>query len=347
MSTEPSARQKTSQSMVVSHARIPTAFLRNPNISLRAKGLYAILASYAGSAGTCTPSRETLAAHANVSLSTVKRILRELKEAGAIEITQRTGTSSLYALQPLIKRGDAKERHHPITREAMEPKDIEKDPAEATGGEPDPGYQRTDVGLQMTHGEAQERPDPGTKMTQAEHESETEVSRPSGHCCTKPESLTTPKQVLEQVLSEQIEERVCVTNTGLLTRAIKPIEKEEEPLPAPSTVSSDVPGILYENGIPRLVPVGYDTEGVPVFDALAVVWMTKRVHGFGDEYDLPLRAWIETHNGKMPRPHDARALKRLVDECGVERVTKAIRKMGDAGQYSFDRLKGHVAGFAA
>jgi len=52
----------------------------DPNLSLRAKGLYAILSKYADSERKCYPSMNTLAAEAGTSVRTIERLLKELKE---------------------------------------------------------------------------------------------------------------------------------------------------------------------------------------------------------------------------------------------------------------------------
>jgi len=52
----------------------------DPNLSLRAKGLYAILSKYADQKRKCYPSMNTLATEAGTSVRTIKRLLKELKE---------------------------------------------------------------------------------------------------------------------------------------------------------------------------------------------------------------------------------------------------------------------------
>lgn len=58
--------------------------VRDPNISLRDKGLYAYLASYANIDNTLTVSVNRAANECNVDPSTIRRILDQLKKAGVI-----------------------------------------------------------------------------------------------------------------------------------------------------------------------------------------------------------------------------------------------------------------------
>lgn len=63
---------------------VSSTVVRDPNISLRDKGLYAYLASYADIDNTLTVSVNRAAAECNVDPSTIRRILDELKKAGVI-----------------------------------------------------------------------------------------------------------------------------------------------------------------------------------------------------------------------------------------------------------------------
>lgn len=103
---------------------------------------------------------------------------------------------------------------------------------------------------------------------------------------------------------------------------------------------SDTPGVeLSPDGVPRLIPTAYDTEGKPVYSSDAVLQVTKIAnHITGTDLDLPLRAWIETHETKIPRSHDLQQLIRQVSVYGAERVTIGIRRMGDAGQLAMRHL---------
>ena len=63
---------------------VSSTVVRDPNISLRDKGLYAYLASYASIDNTLTVSVNRAASECNVDPSTIRRILDQLKKAGVI-----------------------------------------------------------------------------------------------------------------------------------------------------------------------------------------------------------------------------------------------------------------------
>lgn len=64
---------------------VSSSVVRNPDISLRDKGLYAYLVSYADSIdNTLTVSVNRAAAECNVDPSTIRRILDQLKKSGII-----------------------------------------------------------------------------------------------------------------------------------------------------------------------------------------------------------------------------------------------------------------------
>jgi predicted transcriptional regulator len=54
------------------------------NLSLQAKGVYGILATYADKDGWCWPKVATLAEKSSVSVRTVNRALKELKQHGYV-----------------------------------------------------------------------------------------------------------------------------------------------------------------------------------------------------------------------------------------------------------------------
>lgn len=68
---------------------VSNTVVREPNICLRAKGLYAYLATYANSDNELTVSIDRIANECGITQSTVKRILEELKQAGIIERVKR------------------------------------------------------------------------------------------------------------------------------------------------------------------------------------------------------------------------------------------------------------------
>ena len=66
------------------YGMVSSTVVRDPNISLRDKGLYAYLVSYADSDNTLTVSVNRAASECDVDPSTIRRILDQLKKAGII-----------------------------------------------------------------------------------------------------------------------------------------------------------------------------------------------------------------------------------------------------------------------
>lgn len=84
------------------------SFIRNPKYSINQKMVYLCLQSYAGAAGSCFPSKETIAKDLDVSISTVERTLRQLQELEAViiinQITETNRkTSNMYILCDIDK----------------------------------------------------------------------------------------------------------------------------------------------------------------------------------------------------------------------------------------------------
>ena len=59
--------------------------LTDPELSMQAKGLYALLCTYANKNRTCYPSINTLADLCDVNPSTIHRNLNKLKQKGYIK----------------------------------------------------------------------------------------------------------------------------------------------------------------------------------------------------------------------------------------------------------------------
>lgn len=69
--------------------KVSSIILRNPNISIGAKGLYAYLSSFADARGELFVSVYRMAEENDVSESTIKRLLTELREKNIIQ--RKTG----------------------------------------------------------------------------------------------------------------------------------------------------------------------------------------------------------------------------------------------------------------
>lgn len=96
------------------YGRTPTALLRDPDLSARAKLLYALLDDFAGKQHSAFPAAKTLARLCGCADKTVRRALRELADAGWISIDERPGTSSIYWLEAFAQpREDSTLLHNP------------------------------------------------------------------------------------------------------------------------------------------------------------------------------------------------------------------------------------------
>lgn len=70
--------------IVGNYGIVENEVMRNPSIPLAAKGLYCILASYAGDKDYCFPSRKTLMREAGITKDTLTRHLQTLIDAGYV-----------------------------------------------------------------------------------------------------------------------------------------------------------------------------------------------------------------------------------------------------------------------
>jgi DNA-binding transcriptional regulator YhcF (GntR family) len=67
-------------------AQVPLWLARDATISMTARALYAVMATYTNRRRICWPSHASLADNLGCSISTVQRALLELERAGAIVI---------------------------------------------------------------------------------------------------------------------------------------------------------------------------------------------------------------------------------------------------------------------
>ena len=66
------------------YGMVSNTVMRNPDLSLREKGIYAYLATYSNTDNELTVSINRMAAECGVTPSTIKRIIESLKEKGVI-----------------------------------------------------------------------------------------------------------------------------------------------------------------------------------------------------------------------------------------------------------------------
>ena len=64
---------------------VNTEVIRDPDLSLRAKGLYALLCTFADKEKVCFPSINTLSELSGVTRRTIERTLNELEEKKYVE----------------------------------------------------------------------------------------------------------------------------------------------------------------------------------------------------------------------------------------------------------------------
>lgn len=77
---------------------ISNIVMRNPNISLRDKGLYAYLATYADVNNELTVSIRRISNECNINESTVRRILKNLQKQKIIERIKRSHAMSFKTI---------------------------------------------------------------------------------------------------------------------------------------------------------------------------------------------------------------------------------------------------------
>lgn len=78
---------------------VSNTVMRDPEFSLRDKAVYAVLSTYADNTGVCYVGLNRLSSECGVDHSTLKRILKILKEKGAIERISRGLNSSITILK--------------------------------------------------------------------------------------------------------------------------------------------------------------------------------------------------------------------------------------------------------
>src|SRR5947207_2941891 len=85
--------------------QLPNFILKNPEISIGAKVVYAMFISYAWSNNLCFPGQERLAKDMGMGVASVNRFVKELENVGLIEITRRgQGKTNLYTINYVVKQ---------------------------------------------------------------------------------------------------------------------------------------------------------------------------------------------------------------------------------------------------
>ena len=85
--------------------QLPNFILRNPEISVGAKTVYALLLSYAWHNNLCFPGQDRLAEDMGLTRPRVTQLLNELQEFELIEIERRgQGKTNFYTVNFVVKR---------------------------------------------------------------------------------------------------------------------------------------------------------------------------------------------------------------------------------------------------
>jgi len=84
--------------------QMPNFVLRNPDLSMGAKVVYAMFLSYAWNNDSCFPGQERLAQDMGMSRSRVTEFVGELERAGLISIQRRgLGKTNIYTVHFQVK----------------------------------------------------------------------------------------------------------------------------------------------------------------------------------------------------------------------------------------------------
>jgi Helix-turn-helix domain len=85
--------------------QVPNFILTNKQISVGAKLAYAMLLKYAWTDNACFPGQQKLAGDMGAGERSVRTYLKELEDAGFLEVTQRgLGKTNLYKLYLTVKK---------------------------------------------------------------------------------------------------------------------------------------------------------------------------------------------------------------------------------------------------
>ncbi len=85
--------------------QVPNVILTNKELSVGGKLAYAMLLKYAWSDNACFPGQQRLAVDMGAGERSIRTYLKELEEAGLLEVTQRgLGKTNLYRLHLTVKK---------------------------------------------------------------------------------------------------------------------------------------------------------------------------------------------------------------------------------------------------
>lgn len=86
--------------------QVPNFILKHGDLSLGAKVTYSMFLQYAWNNNSCFPGQDRLAADMGITQGRVSQFIKELQEAGLIEIPRRgLGKTNLYKVKFVVQRG--------------------------------------------------------------------------------------------------------------------------------------------------------------------------------------------------------------------------------------------------
>ena len=91
--------------------QVPNFILKDGELSLGAKVTYSMFLHYAWHNDSCFPGQERLAADMGITQGRVSQFIKELQQAGLIEITRRgLGKTNLYRIKFVVQKGPKRPR---------------------------------------------------------------------------------------------------------------------------------------------------------------------------------------------------------------------------------------------
>jgi DNA-binding transcriptional ArsR family regulator len=85
--------------------QVPNFILRDPNLSVGAKVVYAMFLSYAWHNSLCYPGQTRLANDIGMTQPRVAQLIKDLQEAGLVSIERRgQGKTNIYTINFTVKR---------------------------------------------------------------------------------------------------------------------------------------------------------------------------------------------------------------------------------------------------
>ena len=85
--------------------QLPNFILRNPDLSVGSKTVYALFLSYAWNNNYCFPGQQRLATDIGMSIGSVNSFIKELEACGLIDIERRgQGKTNIYVINDKVRK---------------------------------------------------------------------------------------------------------------------------------------------------------------------------------------------------------------------------------------------------